>query len=453
MGEILAVRVSQEGCQGAVALAVAETGIRVTVHARRAQGTDSLGRALTALVAEAAESEVGLHGIYCRRLALTQEEPDALLQLGFHSLPVDRVVLIGCDGLHEHAHHIHAESVAAVLVIQNRLKQLFSGPDRILRNRVLTHIQSNQCENGSVNGIATRIIVQTCRQIGNDIALGILKGIVRRCILVQLAGIDSHGSQHHNRAVKIGHSHAGAGVQFPQSGMQIEVCRKRIRRSIAHDTSLGKAQIHPFPVIRCRSLITPYNVVPQTFHLRLIDVIPGWYQFYGHPVLIGNATLGNNRINHRIASTKIHGLSGFRIDTGKFRDFNRRCQFLQVGSIWYLKLYSSFVLIDLCLHASIGEGKHLVLLRDRRLCQHHRISAGIAVLCRHRVSQILSEGKAVRLLRQLRVLGDLNLRFYSGQTSSIRKSQGDLIPGYDSFLSINTVRKNITLGRIPGHSA
>lgn len=85
VGEILAVRVSQEGCQGAVALAVAETGIRVTVHARRAQGTDSLGRALTALVAEAAESEVGLHGIYCRRLALTQEEPDALLQLGFHS--------------------------------------------------------------------------------------------------------------------------------------------------------------------------------------------------------------------------------------------------------------------------------------------------------------------------------------------------------------------------------
>ena len=453
MGKILAVRISQEGCQCTVPLAVAESGIRMAVHARRTQGTDGLGCALTALVTETAKSEIRLHGIYGGCFAFTQKEANALLQLSLHPLSIDRVILIGCNGLHQHAHHIHAKAIATVLVIQNRLKQLFPGPDRILRNRVLAHIQSNQRENGSVNGIAAGIIVQTCRQIGNYIALGILKGIIRRCILVQLAGIDSHGSQHHNGAVKVGHSNAGAGVQFLQSGMQIEVCRKRVRGSVAHDTSLGKAQIHPFPVIRCGSLITPYNVVPQTFHLRLIDVIPCWYQFYGHPVLIGDATLGSNRINHRIFPTEIHGLSGFRIDTGKFRDFNRRCQFFQVGSIRHLKLYSSFVLIDLRLHASIGEGKHLVLLRDRRLCQHHRISAGITVLCRHRVSQIFSEGKAVRLLRQLRVLGDLNLRFYSGQISSIRKSQGDLIPGYDSFLSINTVRKNIALGRISGYSA
>ena len=139
VGKIALVKVSvvEERGQHAV-LSVVEAHIRVDVNAHSGKSADDLGRALRGIYAAPLDAEGVVKGVGAKAV---HNNVKALPQLSLDPLAVHWIVLIRCDRLHQHGDHIQAKAIRQVLVVQDRLQQLFPRPHGVFRDSIVAHIQ------------------------------------------------------------------------------------------------------------------------------------------------------------------------------------------------------------------------------------------------------------------------------------------------------------------------
>ena len=139
VGKIALVKVGvvEERGQYAV-LSVIEAHIRVDVNAHSGKSADDLGRALRGIHAAPLNAEGVVKGVGAKAV---HNNVKALPQLSLDPLAVHWIVLIRCDRLHQHGDHIQAKAIRQVLVVQDRLQQLFPRPHGVFRDSIVAHIQ------------------------------------------------------------------------------------------------------------------------------------------------------------------------------------------------------------------------------------------------------------------------------------------------------------------------
>ena len=310
VGKIALVKVGvvEERGQHAV-LSVIETHIRVDVNTHSGKSADDLGRALRGIHAAPLYAEGIVKGVGAEAV---HDDAKALPQLSRDPLSVDRIILIGRDGLHQHGHHVQAKAVRQVLMGQNCLQQLVPRPQGIFRNGVVAHIQGNQCEDGAVDSPTAAVVIEDGNKVVHLVALGVNKGFTV-VVLGQLGTVDAAGRQGHNLAVNVGHGHIGGGVQ-PLDALRDGEPVVKITQLL-----LGEAQVHPFPVLprACRCPAVPRgDLLHQRLHIGLVGVLHLLLgNCYSDGIGIGGAVLRRDLIDYRLA--EILRLAGGRCDRGE----------------------------------------------------------------------------------------------------------------------------------------
>ena len=167
MMEIAAVYVDEvvhPVLQRTVTLTIRESGIGIPVDAHTAKAHhDPCGRLAVGRTPRA-KGEVGIH--------LSQDDLQTQVQLFLYLRTINIIILIGGQRVHDSSHHVNAELVI-IAVVQNDIYQVFPRPSGIIRNGVGSHIQSQQREDGAVDGVLAGIVVERCDKVVDLIALAV----------------------------------------------------------------------------------------------------------------------------------------------------------------------------------------------------------------------------------------------------------------------------------------
>ena len=155
---------------------------------------------------------------------------------------------------------------------QNLLQQLFARPLGVVRHRVFAHIQRDQREDRSVDGIAPLETVKLLYQIGNRLSVAVLeRGSVS--VVVQTACIDAQRCQHHNDAGIVGHL-----TWIDRRDMVVNIQAEGQRIALFHRLrALGKAQVHQLPIVITAAPVLVLSVAIG-FFIERDDVVSCLFQ-------------------------------------------------------------------------------------------------------------------------------------------------------------------------------
>ena len=434
MMEIAAVYVDEvvhPVLQRTVTLTIRESGIGIPVDAHTAKAHhDPCGRLAVGRTPRA-KGKVGIH--------LSQDDFQAQVQLFLYLRTISSIILIGCQRVHDSSHHVNAELVI-IAIVQNDIDQVLPRPSGIIRNGVVSHIQSQQRKNGAVDGVLTGIVVERCDKVVDLVVLAVN---VRFSIVVlrELRAVKAAGSQHHDGTVKLGHCHVCGCVQLRKLCGNVEGVFGGV---VVFWPVFIEAEVHPLPVIIRFTAIPGDDIVTNLLKLAYIR-IGSSLRGYRDLDRIGfrRLVLCRDLILDRRA--EILHFAGGRRNCGKLGNFDGRRENRR-DTLWQRHGDLSRTFVDRGFIPAIAERLDLPPRRYRSAGDRHDIVLLSAVFCGHGIV-IFTDLKLCGLLCHFRKFGYRYLRLCRGKVCGIRNRYGHTTAGDRTDRIANLVRENVILHR------
>ena len=283
----------------------------------------------------------------------------AFLQLCAHPFTINLVIGIRRDGLHKHGDHIRVKSIRQIDMVENHVHKGVPRPDRVVRDRVITHIQRNQTENGAVYGVRSCVVIHGCCKVVHLVALAVNKRLTV-VVLRKVRAVEPSCCQHHDGAGNVGHCHACGGVQIG------DLSGKVIATIVVCQLALIEAEVHPLPVIIRRTGVSGDDLVDNVLQIVLILVF-GYRTGKGNIDIVGVRipVFRRNNVGDGLREILLH--TGRGRNRGKRRYLDHRCK---RGRRSRRQLHGDLarIVVDNTLHRAIAEGQNIIALCGRSAC-------------------------------------------------------------------------------------
>ena len=390
----------------ALPLSVGEAGIGVAVDAHSGKRTNDLSCRFTVDSTPCLEGVVRTHS--------GDDNAYAFLQLCAHPFTINLVIGIRRDGLHEHSDHIRVKSIRQIDVIKDHIHKGIPCPDRVVGDRVITHVQRDQAENWAVYGVCSRVVIHGFRKVVHLVALAVSKRLTV-VVLRKVRAVKSSCCQHHDGAGNVGHCHTCGGVQIA------DLPSKVITTIVVCQLSLIEAEVHPLPVIIRRTGVSGDDLIDNVLQIVLILVF-GYRTGKGNIDIVGARIPVFRRNNVGDGLREILLYTGRGRNRGKRRYLNHRCE---GGRCSRGQFHGDLarIVVENALHRAIAEGQNIVALCGRSACNLDSPRPLDAVLGRDHIL-VVTLAQSVGYTFPCRKLRDPDLRLHRGKIRCV--GDGDL---------------------------